>query len=277
MGASGLVSPSFVQRLHQSDRVLIGVAVTLADPTIAEALGDAGVDWLFIDAEHSPFTLRDLEGIAIAARASGTAMVIRIPVNDSVWMKHVLDLGPNGVVVPMINRAQDARAALAASRYPPRGTRGFGPRRASHYGMDPTYTATSDARHSVVMQVEHRAGIAAIDAILGVRGVEAIFVGPNDLAASFGHLGEPRHLEVVQSIRLVADACRRSGQLWGVASGSDPDAIQEYAAWGARFILVDADMWILSDGVNRILRVARRAIGRRGGIQRSRPKGQVVV
>jgi len=224
---------------------LVATVLTLTTPQVAEALAAAGYDWLWIDMEHGPLDLAMVQTLIIAT-GSACAPVVRVPANDDVWLKRVLDLGPAGVIVPHVNSAEEARAAVRACRYPPRGSRSVGIGRAQSYGLGLLdYLSNAHERVAVMPQIEHAKAVEEIDEILAVEGVDCAVVGPFDLSASLGYPGELDHPEVVEAIRHVGEACARAEKPAGLFAGS-VDFAKTWREAGFRVIAVGADVGLLS-------------------------------
>ncbi len=198
--------------------VCFGTAITFTDPTITELLaGD--LDFVWIDAEHNALSLESIQLHLMAVKGTQAFPVVRVAWNDPVLIKPVLDIGTPGVVVPLIRTAADVALAVAACRYPPKGIRGFGPRRASRYGRDsgPEYCAAADASIMVNVQIEHAEAVKNLDAILATEGLAGIVIGPNDLAGSMGHPGRPDHPDVQKSIDTVIARAAPPRSSWASA------------------------------------------------------------
>jgi len=239
-----------------SGGLALGVSLTIADPFVAEVVGGAGFDFVLIDAEHSPIGIDQLQMMLIALRSSESTVLVRPAANDAARVKQILDLGAEGVVVPEVDDAASCAAAVAAARYPLRGVRGFGPRRAARLdGGRPAYLARADEEIAVLAMIESAVAVADIDAILKTPGLDGTMVGPADLAATMGHLGELGHPDVLTAITAVRDACQRQSVPFGIFAGAE-QAAREWAAAGARFITIGADTQFLDQGIARSLALA---------------------
>ncbi len=200
----------------------IGTWMGLPSPEAAEFVSRLGFDWLVIDAEHSAVDIRTLAQMFSAMSASGIAPMVRIPWNSPENFKRVLDAGAWGIVVPMVNSREEAERAVQAARYHPDGNRSVGGGRhaVSFDGGGAGYLRAVNDQVLVVLQIEHIEGVRNADAILSVPGVDACFIGPNDLAASMGiGLGVPLesdHPELVEAIFQIRDACKRNGVATGI-------------------------------------------------------------
>lgn len=228
-------------------RLQVGLWAALASPYATEISAGAGFDWLVVDGEHAPndipLTLAQLQAIA----ATPTHPVVRVPEGGTALIKQVLDLGAQTLLVPMVESAAQAEALVRATRYPPRGIRGVGAAiaRASAFNRIPDYLRTADAEICLLVQVETRAGLAAIEQIAAVDGVDGLFIGPSDLAADLGHLGD---LRAPAALAAVEDGLARivaTGKAAGVLA-TDPVLARQYAALGATFVAIGVDVLLLS-------------------------------
>ncbi|QDL94574.1 4-hydroxy-2-oxo-heptane-1,7-dioate aldolase (plasmid) [Paroceanicella profunda] len=226
----------------------IGLWCTIPDPTVAEMLGATGYDWMLLDTEHSPMDVLGTLPLLRALAPAPVSAVVRPASLDVVEIKKALDCGARSLLIPYIQSAEEARAAVAAVRYPPAGIRGVaGMTRASGYGTIAGYHRRAGEEICLLLQVETAEALGEIEAIAAVEGVDGIFVGPADLAASLGHPGETGHPEVKAA---VLDAIRRIS-----AAGLPPGVLtldQAFAAEaveaGARFVAVDLDLSLLQRG-----------------------------
>ncbi|TLM83134.1 2-dehydro-3-deoxyglucarate aldolase [Pseudarthrobacter sp. NamE5] len=223
--------------------------VCSGSPLIAELCAGSGLDWLLVDAEHSPNGLESILAQLQAIHGYPVHALVRPPVNDTVMIKQYLDLGVQNLLIPMINSVAEAEAAVAATRYPPQGVRGVGSAlaRAARWNRVPDYLAKADETISVIVQIESTAAVDAVDDILKVDGVDAVFVGPSDLAASMGLLGQQEHPEVRAAVEHCLTAARAAGKPSGV-NAFNLDTAQHYLDNGADFILVGADVALLARG-----------------------------
>jgi 4-hydroxy-2-oxoheptanedioate aldolase len=220
--------PPFVADLHPriaKGNFALGTWVTMLDPAVPELLAGAGYDLLIVDGEHGPAATSDLARILIATRASGVPVLYRVGANEPVRIMHALDAGASGVVVPQIRTVADAERAVAWCRYPPAGLRGIAPRRASGYGRGTgAYMAAANALVTCCIQIETREALADLDAILAVPGIDTILIGPNDLAAAMGHIGDLAHPDVETAIRHVGERGQAAGVPVGAWAGSTEQA-----------------------------------------------------
>jgi len=243
------IEDTFRDALTEANRPLAGMWVCSGSPLIAELCAGSGLDWLLVDAEHSPNGLESILAQLQAIHGYPVHTVVRPPVNDTVLIKQYLDLGVQNLLIPMVNTAAEAEAAVAATRYPPHGVRGVGSAlaRAARWNRIPDYLARASDTISVTVQIETSTAVDAVEAILAVDGVDAIFLGPSDLAASLGVLGQQEHPDVRAAVERCLKAAAAAGKPAGV-NAFNPDTARGYLASGARFILVGADVALLARG-----------------------------
>jgi 4-hydroxy-2-oxoheptanedioate aldolase len=272
------LSPTFrhalaAQRDASDCRPLVGMWVCSGSPVVAEICAGSGLDWLLIDMEHSPNGLESVLAQLQAVAAYQVTPVVRVPIGDVVTIKQVLDLGAQNLLAPMVSSADEARAVVEAVRYPPRGRRGVGSMlaRSARWGRVDGYVTDADEHVSLVVQIETVAGVEAAEEIADVDGVDAVLVGPADLAGSMGLLGQQRHPDVVAAIGRSFDAVRRAGKPVGV-NAFDPSAAREYVEAGAAFVAVGADVTLLAQGSDALReRVAPHEPSRRRSSPRPEP------
>ena len=232
---------------------LIGLWSSLTSPITAEVAGLAGFDWILLDGEHSPNDIATFLPQLMALKDSSAAPVARPPWNDPVMVKRLLDLGFYNLLIPMVESAEQARLAVASTRYPPHGIRGVAvSTRNNRYGTIPDYFAQIDASITLLVQVESRKGVEAIDEIAGVEGVDGIFVGPSDLAAAYGHLGNPGHADVQAAAKHVYERALAAGKPVGTLAPVEADA-RRYMEWGATWVAVGSDLGLFR-GATQALR-----------------------
>ena len=213
-----------------------GAAVT------AEALGYAGFDFLVVDCEHTPLDPPQMADVLRAIAGTPAMAVVRPPWNDMVLIKRAMDAGANTLLIPFVQNADEARRAVSYTRYPPEGVRGVaGMHRGSRYGTVPNYLQTAGTEVCVIVQVETLVALEQLPEIAAVPGVDSIFVGPNDLAASMGHVGNMPHPEVQAMMAHAARECRRLGKPCGTL-GSTPDVVAQYLEFGYSWVAVGSDL-----------------------------------
>lgn len=230
----------------------IGIWNTIPGPVVVEALAGTGFDWILIDTEHSLTDVPDTMGMLQAVAPYPVSALVRPAVNDAVLIKRLLDFGAQTLIVPYVQSADEARAAVAAMRYPPRGIRGAGGTvRANRFGAVADYMTHAEAELCLVVQVETAATLARIEDIAAVDGVDGLFIGPNDLAATMGHTGNPDHPDVTAAI---ADAIRRivgTGKAAGILA-TDSAFAQRCIGWGSSFTAVGVDLSLLLGSARRL-------------------------
>jgi len=227
----------------------IGSWITIASPTIAELMGNIGFDWLGIDCEHAAIGLESTQTLMQAMAATCAMPLVRVATNDHVMIKRVLDMGANGIMVPMVNSAEEAENAVRATHFPPRGVRGVGLARAHGYTIEKRaeYLNRMDDEILLIIQCEHRESVKNIDEILKVNGYDGIFIGPDDMAASMGLLGHPEHPDVVSAIESVLKAANNAGVPIGIPARTAEET-QMRLEQGFKFIQLGVDVLYLGDG-----------------------------
>jgi len=225
----------------------VGLWLSLAQPYTAEICATAGFDWLLIDGEHAPNDLRSVLAQLQAVAPYRAHPVVRAPVGDSTLIKQLLDVGAQTLLVPMVDTAGQARALVAATRYPPQGIRGVGAAaaRASRWGARRAYLDEANDEVCLLVQAESRTAMDNLDAICAVDGVDGVFIGPSDLAASMGHRGQPGHPQVQSAIEAGIARILAHGKAPGILTG-DPALAKRYLALGARFVAVGIDAALLA-------------------------------
>jgi 4-hydroxy-2-oxoheptanedioate aldolase len=230
----------------------LGCWLSMATPASAEIAGGAGFDWVLIDGEHAPNDLGSIRAQLQALNGSASSSVVRVPFGEPWILKRMLDLGAQSLLVPMIDTAEQARAMVRAVRYPPHGIRGVGAgfARASRYGAIADYQSTADDQICLLVQAESRKAIENIDEIARTDGVDAVFIGPSDLSADMGHLGNPGAPEVVAAIHHAIARIRAAGKAVGIIAFGSGEA-KTWADAGVRFIATASDVkalaWTLRD------------------------------
>ncbi len=232
----------------------IGLWCSLCSCIAAEIVSHSGYDWLLLDTEHSPNELPDLLA-QLQAVAGGTASAIVRPAwNDMVLIKRVLDIGAQSVLLPYVQNADEAARAVAATRYPPHGVRGVtGSGRASRYGRVADYLARADEELCVLVQAETRIALDNIESIATVPGVDGVFIGPSDLAASLGHIGQPGHSVVQAALKEAVDRLKKAGKPAGILTANEDEATR-YIEWGYRFVAVGSDVGLLTKNADALVK-----------------------
>lgn len=233
--------------------VLHGIWLASGSATMAEALSLVGFDWMLIDTEHGPIEAGQALHLLRATGLGTTDCVLRVAWNDPVLIKRVLDLGAQTLMVPFVQNADEARAAVRAMHYPPQGIRGMaGITRAGRYGLAGDYLSTANDQMALIAQVETAEALKNLDAIAAVEGVDAVFIGPYDLSASMGHPGNPAHPEVMAAIRDAAARIRAAGKAASILA-LDAQTAQGYAGMGFHMIAGGIDMDLLGRAARQLL------------------------
>ena len=234
------------KRALAAGRPQIGLWATLASHITAELAAGAGFDWMLLDMEHSPNDLESVVAQLQAVEPYPTHAVVRVPWNDAVMLKRVLDIGAQSVLVPMVNTADEARAAVAAMRYPPKGIRGVGgTTRATRWGRVKGYPHKAEQELCILLQVETPQALANIEAIAAVDGVDGIFIGPADLHAAYGHIGEKHHPDVWPKIEDAVRRIRAAGKAPGFLTPVEADS-RRILELGGLFVAVGSDAGLLA-------------------------------
>lgn len=242
---------AFKAALAQGKRQ-VGLWSSLCSNIAADVIADSGFDWILLDTEHSPNEVPTLVGQLQALFHSPTTPIVRPAWNDPVLIKRVLDIGAQSILVPYVQNPAEAQAAVAATRYPPQGIRGVtASGRASRYGRVPDYLKTANSEICVLVQVETQSALEQLDAIAGVEGVDGVFIGPADLAASFGQVGNPQHPEVQSAIENAARRLTALGKPAGILT-ANPEEANRYIEWGYVFVAVGSDLGILRAGADAL-------------------------
>lgn len=238
------------KRALREGRPQIGLWSVLADAAVSELLGGAGFDWLLIDMEHAPNELPAVQAQLQALRGSGTTPIVRPPWNDMVWVKRVLDLGAQTLLIPYVQTAEEAAEAVSHMRYPPAGRRGVaGGTRATQWGRMRDYYKCAEDELCLLVQVESRQGMDNLEAIAATPGVDGIFIGPADLSADMGHLGEPKHPEVQDAIRDAVRRIRQAGRAAGILTRGEETA-RHWLMTGCNFVAVGVDAMLLAEAAD---------------------------
>jgi 4-hydroxy-2-oxoheptanedioate aldolase len=240
------------KRALNSGRLQIGLWHSLSSHLVVEILADAGFDWILLDTEHAPNEL-PMVLAELQAMSGGMAhAVVRPAWNDPVIIKRLLDIGAQSLLIPYVETEEEAKRAVMATRYPPEGFRGFAAQaRASRYGRIKGYYEAANGQICVLVQVETKRGLENLEQIARVEGVDGVFVGPGDLSAALGYLGQPNHLEVVKIIDEMILRIKDVGCAPGILSG-DPQLAQHYIELGCLFAAVGSDIGLVSRGADQL-------------------------
>ncbi|WP_127092161.1 aldolase/citrate lyase family protein [Aquabacter cavernae] len=244
---------TFKHAIH-AGRQQIGFWNSLATPTATEILAGSGFDWLLLDAEHAPNDVASILGQLQATMRDTTHPVVRVPQNDSVVLKRYLDIGVQSFLIPMVDTPEQAAAAVAATRFPPDGFRGFaGASRASLFGRVKDYHRRAHEEICLLVQVETRLALDNLEAIAAVPGIDGVFIGPGDLSADLGHLGDQGHPDMVALIEATIRRIVAAGNRAGILTGDEALA-RRYMAAGCVFTAVGIDTGLLARTTEAIAR-----------------------
>ena len=243
-------------------KVCIGASITFADPLVSDALADS-VDFLWIDLEHVAMSAEALCGHLLAARARNVPAVVRPPGSDTPFIKPILVSGAEGIVVPQVRTAEEVKRIVGDCRYPPIGRRGYGPRVPSDYGRNDTAECVRKGNEElfVAVQVENADAVQNLDEILAVPGLDSIVLGPSDLSASMGLIGQLEHPRVVATIEEIIAKVRAAGLFVGAGLGPDPEYACVLAGRGVQWLQVGCDFGYLVNHMDWIVSEARKRMG----------------
>ncbi|MBP37805.1 MAG: aldolase/citrate lyase family protein [Dehalococcoidia bacterium] len=232
---------NFKEKL-KNGQIPLGCGVSFTDPTVSELFSYV-LDFVWIDMEHNAMSLETVQAHIMATKGSDTAALVRVPWNDPVLIKPVLDMGADGIIAPFVRTVEDVELAVAACLYPPDGIRGFGPRRPIQYGRiaDADYVNRANEEMIVIVQIEHIDAVNAMDEIINVPGLTGIVIGANDLAGSMGHMGNPQHHEVQSAIETVVRTASDGGIYPGIGLADDPEALMAWVSKGIQWVQVGVD------------------------------------
>jgi len=249
------MNSDFRKRLLNGE-VLVGSLITIVSPEVAEIMAGVGFDWLFIDTEHSPFNAHAAQTILQAA-GQNCPCVVRVPANDEVWIKKALDIGADGIIAPQVNSAADAEAIVRMCKYPPDGTRGVGIGRAHQYGLGfNQYMERANDETAVILQAETAQALENITEIVKVSGIDAIFIGPYDLSASLGKMGQLTDPEVKQAIQTIAEACKKAGVRLGIF-GPTAEAVEPFIQQNFTLLAIGTDGLLMAQNAKEILKAIK--------------------
>jgi 4-hydroxy-2-oxoheptanedioate aldolase len=235
-------------------RPQIGIWSSLASNYSVELLASAGYDWMLLDMEHAPNDLESLLAQLQAAAPYPTHPVVRVPVSDAVILKRVLDIGAQTVLIPLINSVEEAKAAVSYCRYPPAGVRGVGgTTRATWFGRIRQYPQKVEKELCILLQVETGPALDQLEAIAAVEGVDGVFIGPADLHASYGYVGEKHHPDVWPKIEQAMRRIRACGKAAGFLTPDENDA-RRILEVGGLFVAVGSDAGLLASGADGLRR-----------------------
>lgn len=249
----------FKEKLRRGE-VTYGAWVTLSDPAVVEIMAAIGFDYIMFETEHSPWTIEALRNALMACNGSETVPIARVPSNDPITIKRYLDVGVEGILAPNVRTPDEAKALVAACRYPPDGIRGFGPQRASSYYRDvKAYAAKANDAIFVMPQIEDIQTVDMLDDYMAVPGLDAICLGPNDLSGTAGHLGKIDHPVVVDALDKIMGAAKAKDLPVCLGITTPPEQQAAYVEKGVRIMLATADLELLIKGGLSALEASKEA------------------
>ena len=230
----------------------IGLWCSLCSNITAEIVAHSGYDWLLLDTEHSPNEVPDVLSQLQAVQTGTASAIVRPAWNDMVLIKRFLDIGAQTLLIPFVQTPEEARSAVAATRYPPSGIRGItGSGRASRYGRVKDYLKNASSEICLLVQVETKSALDQIEKIASVEGIDGVFIGPNDLSASFGHLGNWGHADVQAALKDAAVRLKKIGKAAGILTPNEEEA-KRFIEWGYTFVAVGSDLGLLAKNADAL-------------------------
>ena len=227
----------------KNGKVTYGTWIQLAHPEVTEALSNLPFDWMVFDMEHGPLEVPDVELLLMPLRGTNIVPIVRVPWNDFVVIKRVLDIGANGIIVPLVSNKEEAVKAVKAVKYPPHGIRGMGPRRCIMYGFDNVVEYYEKANEEIltIVQVETEEAVKNVEDIVSVEGLDGIFVGPSDLSLSLGLFGQFNHPKFQKTLEKIVEAARHAGKIAGIMTYNENQALDAVNK-GFNFIALGSDL-----------------------------------
>jgi 2-keto-3-deoxy-L-rhamnonate aldolase RhmA len=245
---TGLKGSSLKKKI-ESGQPILGAWLLIPEPTISRFMSRLGYDFLLIDWEHAAINRESLQNMIQGFEGSSTCPLVRLPMNDPLWAKWALDFGAEGVVVPNVQNSEEALRAVQACKYPPAGIRGWGPRIPSNFFADlDTYNNEANQRTVVIVQIEHYKAVANLDEILGVEGIDSIFIGPADLSASLGIACQWEHPLLIEKIREIIDRARAVGMPVSMSVDDPAPQILRWISEGVQIVTLGFDWAFMRDG-----------------------------
>jgi len=237
----------------QAGHICLGAGIGFTDPLVTEAIAGSA-DFIFVDLEHSGLSHETLLKHLLATRSGNTPGLVRVPAPSEAFIKPALDGGADGIIAPQIKTIDEVQRFVDACRYPPQGTRGFGPRIPSNYGRvgGPAFIEQQNEAIFVAVQIETVEALEALDDILAVEGLDSVFIGPYDLSGALGVLGELTNPKVIEAIDHIIERTRAAGKFAGAGMRTDPDYAYEMAKRGVQWMQVGSDFGFLVRGMDQI-------------------------
>jgi 2-keto-3-deoxy-L-rhamnonate aldolase RhmA len=258
MNSKGMREPNRLLRDLKAGKVSIGATITMNSPVVAEIMSHAGFDWLWLETEHSSLSEENVLAMLQATNGAEVSTLVRVPWNDKTMIKRFLDLGPDGLIVPLVNSREEAEYAVRALKYPPVGERGAGLGRAQAYGLHMAeYMATANEEVMLTLMIEHVHAVENIDEILAVPGVDSVMIGALDLSGSMGLLGQTTHPQVEEAIQKVLAASKKANMPCGIITVS-PEQANERIDQGFTHMIIGIDVLYMVGGVTGALSQVQR-------------------
>ena len=250
------------------NKLTLGTWIQIGHPAVVEILAHVGYDWICVDMEHGSIDIETLTHLYLAIEANDVVPIARLPHNDSIWIRRSLDAGARGLIIPMVNSAQEIESAIRHAKYPPRGERGYGYSRANSFGMDfEEYIAGANETIAIIAQIEHKKGIENIDSILQVEDLDGVFIGPLDLSGSYGKTGQFDSPEMREALQRYLEACKKHKKCAGIhIIRPDERSVQNAIDQGYRMIALGVDGVFLEMASGSALKAARRILSDRSTI-----------
>ena len=242
---------------------ILGGHIFLPNPSMAEAMAYFGYKYLWVDAEHCAFDREQILSHIVAINGAGAGAFVRVASTDPVTVKPILEMGPDGIIFPMVCSASDAEKAISGCMYPPKGIRGFGPKRANHYDFinKEEYFSTVEDSFVRLIQIEHKDAVANIDEILEVKGIDGVVIGPNDLSGSIGVIGQKTHPEVLKMCELAVSKCKAHKIPCGTSIGPfDADYTKYWINQKIDFLFCGDDISLVRIGMEKTFKTIEQSL-----------------
>jgi 4-hydroxy-2-oxoheptanedioate aldolase len=248
-----MIKQNLFKKALGQKKTLFGLWQGIPDTTVAEIGAGAGFDWLLIDAEHGPFDLSSIMAHLQAVEPYPVSAIVRPVEGSTALVKQLLDIGAQTLLIPMVDTAGQAEQIVRAAKYPPQGARGVGTSmaRAANWNRTPTYLTDANEQICIIVQIETLLGLKNIEAIANVNGVDGVFIGPSDLSAAMGKVGDPENSEVIAAIKVGLKAIQLAGKSAGVLTVS-AELVKTYQDAGAKFIGVGVDAALLAKATKQL-------------------------
>ena len=253
----------WIRQALKEGKTLIGSHIFAGSPMLSELISSVGYDLVWVDMEHTPFSGMDVLNNVIAVRAGGAASLVRIPWNDPILAKPILDMGPDILLFPNIRTAEEGRKAIEACEYPPKGIRGYGPQRAAMFGecSQAEYVHNKCRDMIRALQIEDINAVYDLERIADTEGADLFIIGPNDLTGSMGVLGEFHHKEVLDAYDRIAEVFYKKNKPYGVSVGYNPETLKAWKERGAQILFAGYDTGFVRDGARSVFDGMKEIIG----------------